>query len=133
MAKAEAIGEQLVAPSRPSAPVVIGEWSTTFCDDSGTNMLVLAWQQATGQGIELRLLLPNAGVLQVMQILGLDTFLCICHSPEEVLAPAARRRVGCMTLARSTVCQVRVREPNPGCHEGTRPACCASQVYKIGG
>ena len=89
MATADAIGEQVAAAIAPGVPAVIADMTaTTFCDSAGINMLIRARKQATAHGAELRLLLPCANVLRVLQIQGVDAVLPIYNSLEEALAGA---------------------------------------------
>src|SRR5215469_15280891 len=53
------VGSALVS----GATIVVADLTaTTFCDSSGARILVLAWEQAAVNGIELRIVVPSATV-----------------------------------------------------------------------
>jgi anti-anti-sigma factor len=66
------VGAALVS----GATVVVADMTaTTFCDSSGARILVLAWEQAAVNGIELRIVIPSAAVQRGLALMGLDGFL----------------------------------------------------------
>ena len=76
MANAEDVGKQLRAAFAPGVTVVIADLgSTVFCDTSGARQLVLARKRAIASNRELRVVIPSAGVLRVLAILGIDRVL----------------------------------------------------------
>ena len=87
VANAEDVGEQLCAAFAPGVTVVIADLSsTTFCDVSGIRQLVLARKRAVASNRVLRAVVPSAGVLRVLAILGLDRVLEIYPGLAEALA-----------------------------------------------
>lgn len=84
---AEDVGEQLCAAFAPCVTVVIADLgSTIFCDASGARQLVLAHERAVASNRVLRAVVPSAGVLRVLAILGLDRVLEIYSDLAEALA-----------------------------------------------
>jgi anti-sigma B factor antagonist len=76
MANAGDVGEQLRAAFAPGVSVVIADLgSTVFCDSSGVRQLVLAHKRAVASNRELRVVIPSAGVLRTVAILGFDRVL----------------------------------------------------------
>jgi anti-sigma B factor antagonist len=66
------VGSALVS----GATVVVADLtSTTFCDSAGARILVLAWEQAAVNGIELRIVVPSATVRRGFALMGLEGFL----------------------------------------------------------
>lgn len=66
------VGSALVS----GATVVVADMTaTTFCDSSGAHILVLAWEQAAVNGIELRIVVPSAAVRRGLALMGLNGFL----------------------------------------------------------
>ena len=66
------VGSALVS----GATVVVADLTaTTFCDSSGARILVLAWEQAAVNGIELRIVVPSATVRRGFALMGLEGFL----------------------------------------------------------
>ena len=58
------------------ATVVVADLTaTTFCDSSGARILVLAWEQAAVNGIELRIVVPSVTVRRGFALMGLEGFL----------------------------------------------------------
>lgn len=87
IANAEDVGEQLRAAFAPGITVVIADLgSTTFCDTSGAQQLVLAHKRAVASHRVLRVVIPSAGVLRVLAILGVDRVLRIYPGLAEALA-----------------------------------------------
>lgn len=77
------------ACSRRGKVVVADMTATTFCDSVGVQTLVRAGRQARAKGCELRLLVPQPGVLRVLELLGIGTIVPIYHSLDEALADVA--------------------------------------------
>jgi len=66
------VGSALVS----GATVVVADLTaTTFCDSSGARILVLAWEQAAVNGIELRIVVPSVTVRRGFALMGLEGFL----------------------------------------------------------
>ena len=66
------VGSALVS----GATVVVADLTaTTFCDSSGARILVMAWEQAAVNGIELRIVVPSATVRRGFALMGLEGFL----------------------------------------------------------
>jgi anti-anti-sigma factor len=87
IANAEAVGEQLCAAFAPGVTVVIADLgSTIFCDVSGARQLVLARKRAVASNRVLRAVVPSAGVLRVLAILGVDRVLEIYPDLAQALA-----------------------------------------------
>ena len=76
--------------------VVADMTATTFCDSSGARILVLAWEQAAVNGIDLRIVVPAAAVRRGFALMGLDGFLPFYPSLSAALtahpAPASAAR-----------------------------------------
>jgi anti-anti-sigma factor len=89
MANADRVGQQLGAAFTSGVRTVIADMTATrFCDSSGINMLVRAYQQAAAHGTELRLVVPSTAVLRTLTLLGLDDLLPIYPSLSQGLAAA---------------------------------------------
>ena len=89
MDNAERVGADLQAAFAHGVTVVVADMTaTTFCDSRGIRAVVLAHKQAAASGAALRLVVPSAGVLRVMAVLGLDGLLAIYPSLPEALATA---------------------------------------------
>jgi anti-sigma B factor antagonist len=87
IANAKDVGEQLCAAFAPGVSVVIANLgSTIFCDTSGAQQLVLAHRRAVASNRVLRAVVPSAGVLRVLAILGVDRVLEIYPGLAEALA-----------------------------------------------
>ena len=72
------IGEELGSACAPGVAAVIADMTaTTFCDSRGARELLLAHHKATADGIELRIVMPSAGVRRIFQLTGLDQVLAI--------------------------------------------------------
>ena len=59
---------------------------TRFCDSSGLHTLLTAHKRAQAEGGELRLVIPDAAVLRVFAITGIDRMIPNFTSLEEALA-----------------------------------------------
>lgn len=87
LTNAASIGEQLAAACAPGGAVLIADMTaTTFCDSTGIRMLVLACQQASDRGTDLRLLVTRPGVWRAMKIMGADLVLPVYQDLNEALA-----------------------------------------------
>ena len=87
------VGSALVS----GATVVVADMTaTTFCDSSGARILVLAWEQAAVNGIDLRIVVPSAAVRRGFTLMGLDGFFPFYPSLSAALtalpAPASAAR-----------------------------------------
>jgi len=92
LTNADSVGEQLAAACAPGAAMVIADMTaTTFCDSTGIRMLVLACQQATDHGTELRLLVTRPGVWRAMTAMDADLVLPVYQSLREALADSGVR------------------------------------------
>lgn len=86
LANADGVGADLHAALASGVTVVVADMTaTTFCDSRGYRALVLAHKHAVTSGAELRLVVPSAGVLRVMGVLGLDAVLAIYPGLPEAL------------------------------------------------
>ena len=75
------IGEELGSAFALGVATVIADMTaTTFCDSSGTRELLLAHHKAAAGSIELRIVMPSAGVRRIFQLTGLDQVLAIYPS-----------------------------------------------------
>lgn len=87
MANADSVGAELQAAFAPGVSIVVADMTATrFCGSRGIRALALAHEHAVARGAELRLVVPSAGVLRVLAILGLDRWLAIYPSLPEALA-----------------------------------------------
>jgi anti-anti-sigma factor len=79
---------QFAAALVSGATVVIADMTaTTFCDSSGARILVLAWEQAAVNNIELRVVVPSAAVRRGFALMGLEGFLPFYPSLSTALTP----------------------------------------------
>jgi len=93
ISNADAVREDLQAALRPGVAVVIADMtSTVFCDSAGLRSLLLASDAARAAGAELRLVIPSAAVLRIMQVAGFDRLLQVYLAMQEALTGAARPR-----------------------------------------
>ena len=89
LANADRVGQHIAAQFTDGARVVIADLTATrFCDTAGTRALVLACRRAAGDGRELRLLRPSAGLLHVWEILGVAALLPIYDSLDAAMTGA---------------------------------------------
>ena len=91
-ANAERIRQGLLsAVSLGTAVVVIDMSGTTFCDSAGVHAVIAAYQQATANGTELRVVATV--VLRILTIVGADQLFPIYPTLESALAgPPPRLR-----------------------------------------
>ena len=86
MANADRVGADLRAAFASGVTTVVADLTaTTLCDCRGIRALLLAHDHATASGAGLRLVVPSAGVLRVLAVLGLDRWLAIYPSLEKAL------------------------------------------------
>jgi anti-anti-sigma factor len=75
---ARRVGEELSSAFTSGVATVIADMTaTTSCDFRGARELLLAHNKATAEGIELRIVMPSAGVRRVFELNGLDQVLAI--------------------------------------------------------
>jgi len=92
MTNAEHVAGQLRAALAPGVGVVIADLGlTVFCDSTGVRQLVLAHNRAVAGNSELRVVVPSAGVLRVLRILGVDRVLQIYPDLAAALAAGPSR------------------------------------------
>jgi anti-anti-sigma factor len=82
---ARQLGGELGSALASAAMVIADLTATTFCDCSGIRALVLAQAQAAATGIELRLVVPSAGVRRAFALTGADRLLPVCPSLQDAL------------------------------------------------
>ena len=58
------------------ATLIVDLTATAFCDSSGLNSLVQAFQRAVASGIEMRLAVGGPAVRRMLQISGIDQLIC---------------------------------------------------------
>ncbi len=82
----------LDAAARGHGTSVVDMSRTRFCDSSGLHTLVAAHRRARAEGGEVLLVIPDAAVLRVLAITGIDQVIPNFASLDEALAqaPAAR-------------------------------------------
>ena len=82
----------VVAAARGHGTFVVDMSRTRFCDSSGLHTLVAAHRRAQAEGAEVLLVIPDAAVLRVLAITGIDQVIPNFVSLDEALAqgPAAR-------------------------------------------
>jgi anti-sigma B factor antagonist len=87
IANGAAAGQQLCAAFAPGVTIVIADMtSTVFCDSSGISQLVLAHHCAAARRGQLRLVVPQAQVLGVLTVTGVDRLLAVYPSLDAALA-----------------------------------------------
>jgi len=77
----------LRSAGRGHATLVADLSATEFCDTTGLYVLVRAHKRAEAEGGELRLVIPQAAVLRVFTVTGVDGVIPIYASLEEALTP----------------------------------------------
>lgn len=86
-AGAGAVAERLRGAITPGAGVVVADLTrTAFYDSSGVRILLLAWDWARDEGVELRLAVPPGLALDVLELFTLDELLPVYPSREAALA-----------------------------------------------
>ena len=79
------VRESLLAAASQGVPVLIIDMSgTTFCDSTGVQAIVAAYQQAAATGTGLRLV--AAPVLHILTVVGVDQLIPIYPDLEAALA-----------------------------------------------
>jgi anti-anti-sigma factor len=69
-----------------AAVIIVDMTARTYCHSSGVHILQLAQEQAAATGVELRLVVPSAGVLRTLAWAGVDWLLPIYPTLEDALA-----------------------------------------------
>jgi anti-sigma B factor antagonist len=84
------------AAARGQNTFVVDMSLTRFCDSSGLHALVAAHRRAEAEGGEMLLVIPDAAVLRVLAITGMDQVIPSFASLDEALAqaPAAPGHAG---------------------------------------
>ena len=81
------LAKQMRAAITPVVSVVIADLTTTvLCDSSGLRVIVLAYDWAKADNVELRLAVPPGLTLVVLKLVGLDQLLPIYPSLDKALA-----------------------------------------------
>jgi anti-sigma B factor antagonist len=78
----------VTAAARGHGTFVVDMSLTRFCDSSGLHALVAAHRRAQAEGGEVLLVVPDAAVLRVLAITGVDQFIPNFASLDEALAQA---------------------------------------------
>ena len=87
ISNADELATQMRAAITPEASAVVADLTgTEFCDSAGLRILVLAYDWAKADNVELRLAAPPGPTLVVLKIVGLDQRLPIYPSLEKALA-----------------------------------------------
>jgi anti-anti-sigma factor len=79
------------APNGPGT-IVADLTLTRFCDSSGIRTLLAAHQRARADGGELLLVVPDAAVLRVFEIIGIDRLIPRFARLDDALAHRAKPR-----------------------------------------
>ena len=103
MTSAWRLGREVGCALVSGATVVVADMTaTTFCDSSSARILVLAWEQAAVNGVDLRIVVPSAAVRHGFAPMGLDGFLPFYPGLSEALtAPPAQASAARPWLGRS--------------------------------
>jgi anti-sigma B factor antagonist len=80
------------AADRPGT-LVVDMTRTRFCDSSGLHALLAAHKRAQAEGGELLLVMPNAAVLRVFAVTGIDCMIPNFTSLEDALAQHPTQRI----------------------------------------
>jgi anti-sigma B factor antagonist len=88
LANAPDVTDELSKAIATGTPIVIADLTTTdFCDSAGIRALLIADQQATASGAELRLAMPDhGGVPRVIEVMGLERLLPMYPGLDAALA-----------------------------------------------
>lgn len=100
----------LDAAARGRGTFVVDMSRTRFCDSSGLHALVAAYRRAQAEDGEVLLVIPDAAVLRVFAITGMDQVIPNFASLDEALAHTPDARAGVVQASRA--------EPDPP--EGSR-------------
>lgn len=76
---------QLGSALASAATVIADMTATTFCDSSGVRILLLAQEQATATGVELRLVVSSTAVLRALAAMGADWLLPVYPTLKDAL------------------------------------------------
>jgi anti-sigma B factor antagonist len=81
------LAKQMRAAIAPGVSAVVADLTTTvLCDSSGLRVIVLAYDWAKADNVELRLAVPPGSTLVVLKLVGLDQLLPIYPSLDQALA-----------------------------------------------
>lgn len=81
------LAEQMRAAIGPGVSAVVADLTATaYCDSAGLRIIVLAYDWAKADNVELRLAVPPGAPLAVMELIGLDQLLSIYPSLDKALA-----------------------------------------------
>jgi anti-sigma B factor antagonist len=81
------LAKQMRTAITPGVSAVVADLTTTqFCDSSGLRVIVLAYDWAKADNVELRLAVPPGSALVVLKLIGLDQLLPIYPSLDKALA-----------------------------------------------
>ena len=87
LANAHYFGDRLGAACRPGVSRVIADLTrTSFCDARGARMLAQAHCTAFENGIELRFVIPDPWVQEVLDVAGVASVLKIYPSLDQALS-----------------------------------------------
>jgi anti-sigma B factor antagonist len=82
----------LTSAARGSGVIIVDMSRTQFCDSAGLHALVTVHRRVRADGGEVRLVIPDPGVLRIFAITGLDRVIA-CHSAlGRALAPLSPHR-----------------------------------------
>jgi anti-sigma B factor antagonist len=75
-----------------SGIIIVDMSRTQFCDSAGLHALVTVHRRVRADGGEVRLVIPDPGILRIFAITGLDRVIA-CHSDlGRALAPLSQHR-----------------------------------------
>ena len=81
------LAKQMRGAITPGVSAMVADLTTTvFCDSAGLRVIVLAYDWAKANNVELRLAVPQGSTLDVMKLVGLDQLLPIYPSLDKELA-----------------------------------------------
>ena len=81
------LAKQMRTAITPGVSAVVADLTgTEFCDSAGLRVIVLAYDWARADNVELRLAVPPGSTLVVMKLVGLDQVLPIYASLDKALA-----------------------------------------------
>ena len=92
----------LGAAVRGRGTFVVDMSRTRFCDSSGLQVLVAAHRRTQAEGGEVLLVIPDAAVLRVFAITGLDRVIPNFVSLDEALAQVSAARTGAVPAGGAT-------------------------------
>jgi anti-anti-sigma factor len=86
LANSDHFGERLAAACRPGVTTVVADLTrTSFCDARGARMLAQAHWTAFGNGTELRFVIPDPWIQEVLHVAGVAGLLDIYASLNQSL------------------------------------------------